>query len=146
MKLEMKIKCSQQNLVFHFYHIGATCFLPLYLLLLVRPKSIRYGVQMIQLLVVQFFTTCCSLLRPRYSIFPNTLLRFLFRKINIKVKCFGIKRILWTGWHCREKHLLALSCFVLTSVCPSFRQSVCMHLSCRLPLNELVWHTTFEIL
>ena len=134
------MKFPHRNLAIHFSHIGATCFLPLHLLIFVSPKSIWWGIQ-IQLLAVQFFTASFYLPRLRCCIFLNTLFRFLFRKINIRINCFTDSTYLLGGCHCHEKRLVALSCFVR----PSFLQSVCMHLSCRFPLDGIVWQLTFSI-
>jgi len=72
---------------------------------------------------VQFFATSSYLLRLRCCtrIFLNTLFRFLFRKINIRINCFTYSTYLLGGCHCREKSLVALSCFVRPSIFPSIR-------------------------
>lgn len=143
----LSLKLPHQKLTIHFSHIGATCFLPLYLLLFFRPKSIWWGIQ-IQLLALQFFATSCYLLRLRYCIFLSTLFRSLFRKINIRINCFTDSTYLLGGLSLSRKASVSFAIFyssVLPSVRLSFPQSVCMHLSCRLPLDGIVWNMTFAI-
>jgi len=124
----LSLKFPHQNLAIHFSHIGATCFLPLYLLIFVSPKSTWWGIQ-IQLLAVQFFATSSYLLRLRCCIFLNTLFRFLFRKINIRINRFTDSTYLLSGCHCREKRLIALLSFVRPSIRPSIFPSIRLHAS-----------------
>jgi hypothetical protein len=114
----LSLKLPHQNLAIRFSHIGAIRFLPLYLLLFVRPKSIWWGIQ-IQLLAVQFFATSYYLLRLRYCIFRNTLFRFLFRKINIRIQCFTDSKYLLGGLSLSRKAPVSFVMF-----CPSFRPSL----------------------
>ena len=113
----LSLKLPHQNLAIHFSHIGATCFLPLYLLLLFRPKSIWWWIQT-ELLAVRFFATSYYLLRLRYCIVLNTLFRFLFRKINIRINSFTDSTYLLGGVSLSRKAPVSFM------FCPSVRPSL----------------------
>jgi hypothetical protein len=123
----LSLKLPHQNLTIHFSLVGATCFLPLYLLLFVRPKSIWWGIE-IQLLALQFFATSYYLLRLRYCIFLSTLFRFLFCKINIRINCFTDSTYLLGGLSLSRKAPVSFVMFY-PSVRPSLFPSIRLHTS-----------------